>query len=187
MEHVGCVWCVCVCIKTFPPFYIVVPIRYFRVAVIRKLKEKHRNVEGRLERPEIIAEYSRHDSQAYAPKTRIGVFIDRGSEQYVVKSRFLTTFQGNVVHFSVVRFTSAWLGSLQRSSVHFSVVRFTSAWFGSLQCSSVHFSVIWFTSAWFGSLQRNSVHFSIVRFTSVWFGSLQRDSVHFSVIRFTSA
>ncbi|XP_041373414.1 cilia- and flagella-associated protein 91-like [Gigantopelta aegis] len=69
-------------------------IRHEHIRMIRKLTVKHHNVEGRLERPEIINEYSNHDSQAYAPKTRIGVFIDRGSEQFVVKSRFLNTFQG---------------------------------------------------------------------------------------------
>ena len=32
--------------------------------------------------------------QVYAPQTRVGVFLDRGSEQYNVKNRYLTTYDG---------------------------------------------------------------------------------------------
>lgn len=47
-----------------------------------------------MERRDIIQEYSNFGSQTYAPLTRIGMFLDRGSEQYVVKSRHLSTYQG---------------------------------------------------------------------------------------------
>lgn len=47
-----------------------------------------------MERRDIIHEYSNFGSQTYAPLTRIGMFLDRGSEQYVVKSRHLSTYQG---------------------------------------------------------------------------------------------
>lgn len=41
-----------------------------------------------------MTDYSDPSSQVYAPMSRIGVFLDRGSEQFVVKSRYLSTFQG---------------------------------------------------------------------------------------------
>lgn len=61
---------------------------------MRKLKEKRRTVEGKLERREIVKDYSTFDSQTYAPMSRVGVFLDRGSEQYNVKSYHLNTYQG---------------------------------------------------------------------------------------------
>jgi len=63
-------------------------------AAIRKLNEKRRTVEGKLERREIVKDYSNYDSQTYAPMSRAGVFLDRGSEQYNVKSYHLSTYQG---------------------------------------------------------------------------------------------
>ena len=39
------------------------------------------------------------DSQVYAPMTRIGVYLDAGSEQYTVKSQYNSTLNGmNVQH-----------------------------------------------------------------------------------------
>eukprot|EP00116_Pleurobrachia_bachei_P016894 sb/3477156/ len=32
--------------------------------------------------------------QVYAPQTRVGVFLDRGSELYNVKNRYLNTYEG---------------------------------------------------------------------------------------------
>ncbi|KAJ7382032.1 Cilia- and flagella-associated protein 91 [Desmophyllum pertusum] len=61
---------------------------------IRKLQEKRRTVEGKLERREIVQDYSNYNSQTYAPMSRVGVFLDRGSEQYNVKSYHLHTYQG---------------------------------------------------------------------------------------------
>lgn len=69
-------------------------IRNEHIKTIRKLTEKRRKVEGKLERRDIINDYSGFNSQTYAPLTRIGVFLDRGSEQFVVKSRHLNTYQG---------------------------------------------------------------------------------------------
>ena len=63
-------------------------------SVIRKLTRKRQNVEGKLERRDVLKDYSDPSSQAYAPLSRVGVFLDRGSEQYKVKSRHLTTYQG---------------------------------------------------------------------------------------------
>ena len=64
------------------------------VLAIRKLTEKRRKVEGKLERRDITHDYSSFGSQTYAPLTRIGVFIDRGSELYNVKSKYLNSYQG---------------------------------------------------------------------------------------------
>ena len=51
-------------------------------------------MEGKLERRDVINDYTNYDSQTYAPMSRVGVFLDRGSEQYVVKSSYLSTYQG---------------------------------------------------------------------------------------------
>lgn len=61
---------------------------------MRKLKEKRKNVEGKLERRDIVKDYNTHNSQTYAPMSRVGVFLDRGSEQYNVQSFHLSTYQG---------------------------------------------------------------------------------------------
>ena len=61
---------------------------------IRKLTGKRKKVEGKLERRDVIQEFSNYGSQTYAPLTRIGMFLDRGSEQFVVKSKHLNTYQG---------------------------------------------------------------------------------------------
>ena len=66
----------------------------FVFPAVRKLNEKRRTVEGKLERRDIVRDYSKFDSQTYAPMSRVGVFVDRGSEQYNVKSFHLNTYQG---------------------------------------------------------------------------------------------
>ncbi|CAB3979780.1 Hypothetical predicted protein [Paramuricea clavata] len=66
------------------------------IKAVRKVTEKRKLVEGKLERRDVIKEYCKYDSQTYAPMSRVGVFLDRGSEQYVVKSSYLSTYQGLV-------------------------------------------------------------------------------------------
>ena len=51
-------------------------------------------MEGKLERRDITKDYAAFNSETYAPRTRHGVFLDKGSEQYVVKSKYLSTYQG---------------------------------------------------------------------------------------------
>ena len=63
---------------------------------IRKLTERRRHVEGRSKQRDIISDYTRFDSQVYAPMTRIGVFLDAESEQYNIKSQYSTTLDGTV-------------------------------------------------------------------------------------------
>ncbi|XP_071806204.1 cilia- and flagella-associated protein 91-like isoform X2 [Asterias amurensis] len=69
-------------------------IRKEHIKSIRKLTLKRSKVEGKVERRDITEEYSKYDSEVYGPRTRHGVFLDKGSEQYVVKSRYLETYQG---------------------------------------------------------------------------------------------
>ena len=61
---------------------------------LRKLTQKSANVEGRLEKRQVIQDYTNFDSQVYAPMTRIGMYLDTGSEQYTTKSRFTNTLDG---------------------------------------------------------------------------------------------
>ncbi|XP_067849117.1 cilia- and flagella-associated protein 91 [Heptranchias perlo] len=69
-------------------------IRLEHIKEIRKLTAKRRNVEGKLERRSLIQDYANHGSQVYAPISRFGQFPDQNSERFVVKSRFLSTFDG---------------------------------------------------------------------------------------------
>ncbi|RXN18161.1 MAATS1 [Labeo rohita] len=61
---------------------------------MRKLLAKRRNVEGKLERRDIIKDYSDYGFQTYAPLSRIGQIPDRNSNRNVVKSHFLSTYEG---------------------------------------------------------------------------------------------
>ncbi|CAM9681629.1 unnamed protein product [Bubo scandiacus] len=61
---------------------------------LRKLIAKGNNVMGKLERRDIIKEYTDFASQTYAPLSRIGYFPDNHSERYVVKNLYLNTFAG---------------------------------------------------------------------------------------------
>jgi len=69
-------------------------LRKEHVKAVRKLVEQKQNVENTLEKRKIISEYVDPGSQVYAPMTRLGVFMDRGCEQFVVKSKYLSTYRG---------------------------------------------------------------------------------------------
>ncbi|XP_048827755.1 cilia- and flagella-associated protein 91 isoform X2 [Brienomyrus brachyistius] len=69
-------------------------IRRSYVLSIRKLIAKRKNVEGKLERRDTVTDYCNYGSQVYAPLSRSGLLPDRHSESNVVKSRFLSTYQG---------------------------------------------------------------------------------------------
>ncbi|XP_066497260.1 cilia- and flagella-associated protein 91 isoform X2 [Hoplias malabaricus] len=73
---------------------LLLKIRKNYVLSLRKLTEKRKNVEGKLERRDIINDYSNYASQTYAPLSRRGVYPDQDSERYVVNNRFLNTYQG---------------------------------------------------------------------------------------------
>lgn len=72
-------------------FYIII---LFLCLGIRKLTASRNNVENKLERRDLTNDYVNPDSQTYAPLTRVGVFVDRNSENYTVKSRYLSTYGG---------------------------------------------------------------------------------------------
>ena len=42
----------------------------------------------------VVEECGDFSSQTHAPITRMGVFLDRGSEQYVVKSKYMDSYEG---------------------------------------------------------------------------------------------
>ncbi|XP_051870425.1 cilia- and flagella-associated protein 91 [Pristis pectinata] len=69
-------------------------IRLEHIKEIRKLTARRRNVEGKLERRSLIKDYANYGSQVYAPISRIGQFPDQNSERFVVKSHFLSTYDG---------------------------------------------------------------------------------------------
>ena len=64
------------------------------VKALRKLGAARENVEGKLSKRNVVDDYSSFASQVYAPQTRVGVFLDRGSELYNVKNRYLNTYEG---------------------------------------------------------------------------------------------
>jgi hypothetical protein len=73
------------------------------------------HVEGKFEKRDVIKQYSNFDSQVYAPMTRIGVYLDSGSEQYNVKSKFSTTLNGEPVipHGAVVQCPLMFVGLME--------------------------------------------------------------------------
>lgn len=51
-------------------------------------------MEGKLEKRNVINEYTEYESQPYAPLSRIGYFPDNHADRYVVKNSFLNTYEG---------------------------------------------------------------------------------------------
>uniref|UniRef100_H0WR75 Cilia- and flagella-associated protein 91 n=1 Tax=Otolemur garnettii TaxID=30611 RepID=H0WR75_OTOGA len=66
------------------------------VSEIRKLVGRGKNVEGKLERRNIINDYCDYASQVYGPLSRLGRFPDNNSEDFVVKNHYLNTYEGLV-------------------------------------------------------------------------------------------
>ncbi|XP_040340535.1 cilia- and flagella-associated protein 91 isoform X4 [Herpailurus yagouaroundi] len=71
-------------------------IQHRHVSAIRKLVGKGKNIEGKLERRNIIKDYSDYASQVYGPLSRLGRFPDNNSEDFVVKNHYLNTYEGLV-------------------------------------------------------------------------------------------
>ncbi|XP_066203824.1 cilia- and flagella-associated protein 91 isoform X1 [Saccopteryx leptura] len=69
-------------------------IQQAHVSAIRKLMTKRKNVEGKLQRRNIIKDYSDYGSQVYGPLSRLGRFPDNNSEDFVVKNHYLNTYEG---------------------------------------------------------------------------------------------
>lgn len=64
------------------------------ILAIRKLMGKGKNIEGKLERRNIIKDYCDYASQVYGPLSRLGRFPDNNSEDFVVKNHYLNTYEG---------------------------------------------------------------------------------------------
>ncbi|XP_029795250.1 cilia- and flagella-associated protein 91 isoform X2 [Suricata suricatta] len=71
-------------------------IQHKHVSAIRKLVGKGKNIEGKLERRNIIKDYSDYASQVYGPLSRLGRFPDNNSEDFVVRNQYLNTYEGLV-------------------------------------------------------------------------------------------
>ncbi|XP_050637844.1 cilia- and flagella-associated protein 91 isoform X2 [Macaca thibetana thibetana] len=71
-------------------------IQRTHVSTIRKLVGKGKNIEGKLERRNIIKDYSDYASQVYGPLSHLGCFPDNNSEDFVVKNYYLNTYEGLV-------------------------------------------------------------------------------------------
>lgn len=67
---------------------------FFPSLALRRLTEQRKHVEKKHEKRDIVTDYTSFDSQVYAPMTRIGVYLDAGSEEYVVKNQYNTTLNG---------------------------------------------------------------------------------------------
>ncbi|XP_075818535.1 cilia- and flagella-associated protein 91 [Microtus pennsylvanicus] len=74
----------------------VAQIQNTHVSNIRKLLRKGKNIEGKLQRRDIIKEYSDFGSQVYGPLSRLGRFPDNNSEDFVVRNHYLNTYEGLV-------------------------------------------------------------------------------------------
>ncbi|XP_012585256.1 PREDICTED: protein MAATS1 [Condylura cristata] len=74
----------------------VAKIQRKHVLAIRKLVAKGKDIEGKLERRNIIKDYTDYASQVYGPLSRIGRFPDNNSEEFVVKNHYLNTYEGLV-------------------------------------------------------------------------------------------
>ncbi|XP_004633388.1 cilia- and flagella-associated protein 91 [Octodon degus] len=92
MKHLDAQWCKLQEAKEAK----VAQIQRTHVATIRKLVAKKKNIEGKLQRRDIIKEYSDHASQVYGPLSRLGRFPDNNSEDFVVKNHYLNTYEGLV-------------------------------------------------------------------------------------------
>ncbi|XP_005502677.3 cilia- and flagella-associated protein 91 isoform X2 [Columba livia] len=70
-------------------------IQHDYALMLRKLIAKSKkNVVGKLERRDIIKDYTDFGSQTYAPLSKTGYFPDNHSEHYVVENFYLNTFAG---------------------------------------------------------------------------------------------
>lgn len=78
---------------------------FYPHTALRQLSQKSANVEMRLEKRNIINDYTNSDSNVYAPMTRIGIYLDSGSEEYNVKSQFTSTLEGRICIVFIIQYT----------------------------------------------------------------------------------
>ncbi len=58
-------------------------------------------MEGKKEKRNIIRDYTKYDSQVYAPMTRIGVYLDGTADKYIVRNSYNTTLHGMTILYSL--------------------------------------------------------------------------------------
>uniref|UniRef100_A0A8C5KFN2 Cilia- and flagella-associated protein 91 n=1 Tax=Jaculus jaculus TaxID=51337 RepID=A0A8C5KFN2_JACJA len=91
MKHLNAQWCRLQEAKEAKVAYI----QRKHVSAMRKIMRQGKNIEGKLERRDIIKDYSDYASQVYGPLARLGRFPDN-AEDFVVKNRYLNTYEGLV-------------------------------------------------------------------------------------------
>ncbi|TRY86695.1 hypothetical protein DNTS_028778, partial [Danionella cerebrum] len=72
----------------------IIQIRKEYNSEMRKLLVKRKNVEGKLERRDIVKDYADYSSQTYAPLARNGQILEQTSKRSPVKTHFLSSYQG---------------------------------------------------------------------------------------------
>ncbi|XP_077202407.1 cilia- and flagella-associated protein 91 isoform X2 [Paroedura picta] len=69
-------------------------IHHEHTKAIRKIIAKGKNVERKLEKRDLIEDYTHYNSQTYAPLSRIGYFPDNHADRFIVKNVYLNTYDG---------------------------------------------------------------------------------------------
>jgi len=71
-------------------------IRKAHIMAVRQMGADRVKLDDRIQHKprDILSDYTQYDSEVYAPIARHGVFPDRGSEQFNVKSKYLDTYEG---------------------------------------------------------------------------------------------
>nr|XP_056704341.1 cilia- and flagella-associated protein 91 [Euleptes europaea] len=69
-------------------------IRHEHIKAIRKIIAKGKNVEKKREKRDMIKDYTDHESQTYAPLSRIGYFPDNHANRFIVRNHYLNTYDG---------------------------------------------------------------------------------------------
>ncbi|XP_047421516.1 cilia- and flagella-associated protein 91 [Sciurus carolinensis] len=92
MKHLNAKWCKLQEAKEAK----LAQIQHTHISKIRKIKAKGKNIEGKLQRRDIIKDYSDYASTVYGPLSRLGRFPDNNSEDFVVKNYYLNTYEGLV-------------------------------------------------------------------------------------------
>jgi hypothetical protein len=71
-------------------------IRKAHIMATRQMGKGRKKLDDRIQHKQrdMLADYTHYDSEVYAPIARHGVFPDRGSEQFNVKSKYLDTYEG---------------------------------------------------------------------------------------------
>jgi len=72
----------------------IAKIQRRRIKILRKMFKARKNVEGNLEKRDIIEDYANFGSKVYAPITREGLSLDKKANKYEVQPEALTSYEG---------------------------------------------------------------------------------------------